>query len=405
MREPRVPHKKPSIRSLLNNLDTSTGLSHRLVSLGLRTRPPRHHVAVTGASPSLGSFGDEGLEAGAAEALRLHGATSFAVGRHSELSMSLTRLSRDMTLKRVPEMRAALRDVSHLSLLGADALDGRYGLHGSLNRIRLARTAAVANVSASITSFSFNGTPTGLLATELQRAAAAGVRFSPRDLETADRLDAIIGDSVAPASPDLAFLAPPQAIALDVPDGAIGFNLSRTAILLTGRDFSGTISDVANNLGRLLKDDVVPAVVLIPHDTRGTPSDVDIARETFRLLQGWGLASRAIVAAPMTYGEVKGLSAQLSAIISCRMHLTIAGLSTGVPSASLSYQGKVDGMYSLLGLAVNSFQMESLLNYDQLKELVHSTLDQSGVTPESARRWRESARGHATVMLTTDMPS
>ncbi|MEM1061585.1 MAG: polysaccharide pyruvyl transferase family protein [Planctomycetota bacterium] len=131
---------------------------------------------------------------------------------------------------------------------------------------------------------------------------------------------------------------------------------------------------VAGVLERLLADGRV-GVALVPHvvAARGaTESDSDACDAAKAALPA-GLRERVHVLPELDDPRIiKWYIAQCDWFCGTRMHATIAGLSTGVPTASLSYSMKTLGVFGTCGLADEVFEMQSLPTDEAIERTVGS---------------------------------
>jgi colanic acid/amylovoran biosynthesis protein len=140
----------------------------------------------------------------------------------------------------------------------------------------------------------------------------------------------------------------------------VGFNVSG----LIYNDLSGAVkkkygfkADYRQSVIGFLKklmDETAARVVLISHvmDQPGHfESDLSACKDVATQL-GEQYTSRLIVApATLDQSQVKWLIAQMEWFCGTRMHSTIAGLSSGVPTATISYSDKAKGVFETCGQA------------------------------------------------------
>lgn len=156
--------------------------------------------------------------------------------------------------------------------------------------------------------------------------------------------------------------------------GAVGLNLSPLAGLCAGGSQSSWAA-LATECIRALADADLGPVLLIPHVTINTAYDNDyrFLLECGRRVRGWG--SR-IVLLPPSYSaaEYKWVISQLVVFCGARMHATIAALSSFVPTLSLGYSIKYQGLnHDIFGHKNWLIPMESLrpeLLVDRVRQLV-----------------------------------
>lgn len=234
-----------------------------------------------------------------------------------------------------------------LYVIGADTLDGRYSEERSVTRLRTASLAARAGADSVILSFSLNRSPTPSVCRAFTLMDSR-VQLVARDPLSAVRTERIVGRPVKSAA-DLAFLIAPTRPERDVlPPGRTKLGFVPNALF--AEQFGGPeayVSRVAECLRAVLEHDEEIGVVVLPHDTRGTPSDFDCARSIVEILPPGRAVAASHVRGP---GDVRWITSRLDALVSCRMHAAIAGLAEETPVMILGYQDKAEGMMELFGL-------------------------------------------------------
>jgi len=265
-------------------------------------------------------------------------------------------------------------EYTHFVVIGADVLDGAYGVHNTLQRLRFLELAGRMGLTSSVTGCSFNGTDDRRIRALFQAAEEVGAVVHARDAATLDRFRLFL-QRVQPVA-DLAFLVDGEKFPLSPAvqrirslqadwksDGGIvvGVNLCGWHINDKDRFFGAFIEELSalkESLGKV-------GLVLLPHDTRTDRwSDLDTLKELRRRIDG----RLDIIGAPEDI--VSGIAAKQAVrgcdvLLTGRMHLAIAAHDQGVPSVSFGYQGKFEGFYGLYGLGP-----EWLVDYQQPEESV-----------------------------------
>lgn len=246
-----------------------------------------------------------------------------------------------------------------------------------------------------------------------RRALAGATAAWARDVDSFESLRELLGDDFDGArhhlGVDLAFglpaVAPPGAArtaleeVIAEADGSPLVGLNVSGLLLNdpvAAERYGLRVDyrrVTERLARTLLDRGA-VLVLVPHVLgRGeTDSDEEVsAHLAADLKRTWG---RRVVVAPseLGAGERKWLVSRLDWFAGARMHATIAGLSSGVPTAALAYSGKVRGVFASCGQEDQVADCRSLSTDEALELLVASFDNRARTRPGLERGLVEVCR-------------
>lgn len=187
-----------------------------------------------------------------------------------------------------------------------------------------------------------------------------------RDQRSFDVLTALVGDRFDPArhklGVDVAFLLKPDDHAPDVPDDllawlddgpVVGFNVS--GLIYSDPDetrrrfrFRADYRQLVHRALRTLLDRG-ERVLLMPH-VLGPPDQLDSdtgACDDVRAHLDASPDAVRVAAGCRTAAEAKGLIRRCAWFCGTRMHATIAALSSGVPTATISYSPKAQGVFDL----------------------------------------------------------
>jgi len=231
-----------------------------------------------------------------------------------------------------------------VSIVGADIMDGAYSPGASVMRSFLAEQASRAGKPSRILGFSWNGTATLASTKALKNASDAGVRLMTRDplsgkraradgmsnvSEVADMVFSAKSSSNGAAERILRLAAPGQPVVLLNVSGLIARSLDQTPDYLA-------IARYFLTKGYF--------VVFLPHVSRPAGDDVKSCRAVWDAV---GSSSAVLVENLLQPAEIRGLTARASFIVTGRMHLAVMGLLNGVPAATLSTQGKVEGLMEM----------------------------------------------------------
>ena len=239
-----------------------------------------------------------------------------------------------------------------------------------------------------------------LAASEVRQASMAWAR----DLHSYEALKGLLGNSFNPqihrCGVDLAFglQISPAGQYLDATLNAWLENKS-PAIPLIGFNVSGLISNdpagalknygfkadyreaVAGFLKKILTE-TNACIVLISHvmDLPGHyESDLAACQNVVRQLGEQHAARVAVAPATLGQSQVKWLIAQMDWFCGTRMHSTIAGLSSGVSTASISYSDKTHGVFETCGQALQVLDPRTLDTDTVIEGLWKSFLDRDDV--------------------------
>jgi polysaccharide pyruvyl transferase WcaK-like protein len=301
-----------------------------------------------------------------------------------------------------------------LYLNGADVLDGKYSLDGTLKRLRLAQFVAELGRPVTITGFSVReDTPPEVV--EAFRALPQHVRVCARDPRSFRRLQGWLGPRVLQAA-DLAFLMAPavtqpheQAVVdrLDA-ERARGRRLVGLCLNLHAFERAGAseaqrveaaVACLSTAWQRLAEDhpDCVP--VILPHDTRGPHNDL-VLGQAFARAAGLDDASAVLVDRPCAAEALKAFCARLDVLITGRMHCGIAALGGGVPCVFFDYQGKVDGLLDLFGASAKvEAGPDTVACADQVRRQAAALLAQGEAAKSAVRRALQNVQRLATLNL------
>lgn len=244
-----------------------------------------------------------------------------------------------------------MRDARSFSVIGADIMDGAYNDSASARRFYLASAAATVGVPARILGFSWNQHPSWRAARAVGHASPR-LTLCARDPESASRLRPATRAHVREVV-DLAFALPVEASVFqdltwvedEVSSGrpVVAVNLNSLVERQTSQ--VGSFSRLSAYL-----IDRGWSVIAIPHDPRHDPSDHDLAMSLREMVDS---SHCRVSIEGLSPQQVKSIVSRASLVVSARMHLAILSLSTGTPTVSVSYQGKVEGLYRRFGMDAN----------------------------------------------------
>jgi polysaccharide pyruvyl transferase WcaK-like protein len=243
-----------------------------------------------------------------------------------------------------------MRDAASFSVMGADIMDGGYGVHSSMVEWNIARTIQDAGIPSRILGFSWNGKAHPEIVRQAREAGRSGVRVLPRDPDSRDRLLSDNVDGVIPAS-DMVFAFSGDSV--DRPPMPAVDKVQQTGKKVAVVNVSGLIgskieqdTEYEHILGTL--EDLGYECLLVPHVSH---SNVDDIAATARLREKSALARRAgFLETLISPTEVLSIVRRADVVVTGRMHLSILALSAGTPVIALATQGKVSGLMKFFGV-------------------------------------------------------
>jgi polysaccharide pyruvyl transferase WcaK-like protein len=235
---------------------------------------------------------------------------------------------------------------------------------------------------------------------EASRLVRTAAQAWARDARSFEILRDLLGGSFDPCrhrpGVDVAFLLPatdPGVLAADARPGEVGINVSgliwndpRAA-----RERYGFKAEYREAMTRVVGSIAAEApVVLVPHvvTPRGHyESDRDACEALAARLPAGVRGAVRVCPDPSDPCRVKGLIARCGWFLGTRMHATIAGLSSGVPTAAVSYSDKTLGVFETCGQGGRVHDPRRL-STDELTEAVLASF-----------RGREAARASLAAAL------
>jgi len=318
-----------------------------------------------------GSLGDEAVMAASIDYLEAAGIerigvveysrdNAWSVLRPSVKSVCVPWSSRLRFLRAPRDFARAVADYDGVVLIGTDVLDGLYSESDTITRLALAGVAARTGTPTSIVSFSVESPTAGALTA--WRSLPHAVRLRPRDPLSAGRLQTWLGRPHE-LSADVAFLLRPdqaservrlvdQWTRLQRSCGRVivGVNANAGAPRYAPElDLEALVRLYRNTLVRLGELDEELSFILLPHDWRGTQNDEQLALALLQALPEDVRKQCLHVPGPYTAAEAKAMCGYLDLAITGRMHVAVAAIGQGVPTACIPYQDKVTGLLRHVG--------------------------------------------------------
>jgi polysaccharide pyruvyl transferase WcaK-like protein len=246
-----------------------------------------------------------------------------------------------------------LKRIDATIAVGADIIDGVYGIVVPARMIYAADIAVRMGVSATVLGSSFNKRPRAELA-QVFDDADPRISFLLRDKPSFERFShftkakgVLVTDSAfmlqgaTPNSKTAEWLAVRRAQGKTI----LGFNIHPMLVKEDPLRVSALADAAVSALPRVMQDRNV-AFVLIPHDRRADVGDMVILGRVYeRLKDTVGHDLLMIDANALSAAELKGTAGALDGVVTGRMHLAIGALGKGVPVLCVSYQDKFEGLF------------------------------------------------------------
>lgn len=341
---------------------------HRLVfsisllpSFLVRTNMTQRDGVVIICSPGGGNIGDQALTESAT--WNSVGPITLVMRMETSFEIPDWLASRDVKKMAVPHLLYGLgfrhlrelvefigiaRKSRSVIIIGADIMDGCYNATASLNRWSLAVLAQACGAKTSVLGFSWNSTPRASSESGMLKADGVATLWI-RDPASYERARAL-GARHVKLCADIVFAHParelsteykrlPESItqALESFDGYAIVNAS---------SFVGDDEHVRSEYRKIVDEfhRAGMAVVFLPHVMR-KGSDLDCLRPLYKKFNGAAILIDTLLS-PAQIGE---LTSGARIVVAGRMHLAVLSSLARTPVLTLATQGKVDGLYELLG--------------------------------------------------------
>jgi polysaccharide pyruvyl transferase WcaK-like protein len=257
---------------------------------------------------------------------------------------------------------------THFAVIGADVLDGAYGIAASVQRLRFVNIAARMGLATASTGCSFNGTRNNKILRLLKSAEKSGLILYARDEVSKLRLSDILANvglvaDLAYCVRDGEFPVPPRIGTLQVAVESwrtcggfvIGINMCGWHI----KDQDAFIDSLVNSLSLLENSQKKLGLIPLPHDTR--PESVSDVEILYKLHAKVGTRFKILCPPDDIQSgiDAKQAVSLCDVLLTGRMHLAISAHDQGIPAISFGYQGKFEGFYQQYGLG-----KEWVFNYD-----------------------------------------
>lgn len=271
-------------------------------------------------------------------------------------------------------------------VVGADMLDGAYGTGPSMYLLELADLTARLGVPTTIVGASFNDHAPEAIRRKI-RSVSDDLQFFARDPVSEARLKPLHRVQI---SADIAFLlrsaSPSESplvsdvtswIATRRQQGAqwiIGCNVNPYPAVTAGHDVDELVTQYVSALQRISTLHGPVAVVFLSHDRRAPYDDRPILKRISDALPHSfdKMFQPAIAIADSS--ETKAIVANCDLLLTGRMHLAIAGLSSSIPTVCIGYQAKCEGLFSYFGCDHMVIDSERVFVPEQLGEVLSQAI-------------------------------
>lgn len=363
---PRIVNRARATRDRLTSSAVWLELDRALMRLAWRhprssTRAPYDHVILT--TVGLGNIGDQAM----LEAVlsRVSGRVAVVYPRansgldaHRSGGMSVDEISLDALIagpivshvRNVFRLGRLLQRAGHLTIVGADIMDGSYDVREAVVRFAILEMSARRGTSARIVGFSWSDHPHRLAARAARRLPASAGLFV-RDPQSEGRLRdlGVLGTT---ATADVVFTMNQPLDCIEA-EWLRAWRGSGHKPLIV--NVSGLLKD---RLGQAYVDGLIDVcrrllaagygILFVPHVLRLGDDDLGATLLVAREFSG---SSRIhVVERQLSPAEVQGVAREALGVITGRMHLSILALSQGTPAVVMSSQGKVSGMLGFFNL-------------------------------------------------------
>lgn len=261
-------------------------------------------------------------------------------------------------------------------ILGADIMDGYYGIEHPIMALIAADIAVKYGVDATILGASFNDKPRRELITFFNNVDSR-VHINMRDKTSFDRLLKFAKVNAMLVA-DVAFLLKPGTVPIAVTQWVeqqkqqkrilLGVNVHPMLIKgATSTDIEKLINSTAEALKLTVLEHTNVSFLLLPHDYRGESGDARCLKPIYEQLKQIKSMNCFYLEGEHPASNLKAITGLLDGVITGRMHLAIASLGMGIPVLSLTYQDKFEGLYRHFDLPKNL--LLSIENFDDNKKL------------------------------------
>lgn len=372
---------------------------------------PRGTVMVVPSAPA-GGLGDDGLVRGCLAGLSQLGLRACAVelGRpwYAEDGIRSTASGLGDGLR----VASALNRVRTYSLerwsgaiyvIGADVLDGTYGVEAMLARLQYLKRLAQRGARLNFVGFSWEAHNKEIVEA-LQ--GLPSVRFAARDGESQCRFESQTGLR-ADLGADLAFLVDSMQAPAE-PDRAVIAEWRARGMAVVGLTPNGLwrhrYPSMETDLVRLLDHPGMAdvGVVLVPHDRRSGQDDGAFAAEIQARVTN-GATGRVLLSRIDSFPASRGILSLVDLHIAGRMHSGISSLSVGTPAIMLAFQKKAQGILADAGMEHSALDPRHLPETESVVRLIRCAIRDAPMRRQVLKERLPSIRNRALSGLSGDI--
>ena len=271
--------------------------------------------------------------------------------------------------------------------LGADVIDGIYGHAVELQRLEWLDLKARQGKTVAVLGCSISASPHPAVMAKI--AAMPFLRVYLRDEISLSRFEAAVGRPGTLVA-DTAFLLRPE-ITTAAGQGAANWIAAQRAAgrqvlavnasghtleKMQGRGVDAHVAALRGWMGAGSDR----AALFVPHDFRPAPTgDVEAVEAIAGALEeDFGAAAGGrlhVLRAPFNAWDLKALMGQVDALLTGRMHLSIAALGMGTPPLCVVYQGKYEGLMRHFGIDGLLMEPEEMLEAETVAARIGRLMD------------------------------
>lgn len=308
---------------------------------------------------AYGSLGDEALIQGVLGIIAARGLSAAAIA--PDAAEPWTKLGITPVLSDVPfrtggdllwkDSVPQTTGLGGLAVIGADSIDGAYGVRGVTRKVSALNVFAKQGRPAHLINFSLRAVQDPLIVPIL-RSLHPDVTVTARDPLSQARAREVFQRPVG-CEPDAALFLEPRETAATVEvreeiTSRTSNGERRVAALIVNAHlaqlYSANIGDDSGYFATIAQRliDAGYLVTIFAHDIRDNPGDAALVAEVAAALPSADVISYV---AP-TAREAKAVLAAMSLVVTARMHGAVGSLSSHVPTIGLDYVDKFVGQFS-----------------------------------------------------------
>lgn len=241
----------------------------------------------------------------------------------------------------------------YLIVLGADIMDGYYGITHPASALIAADLAVTSNIKPVILGFSFNKEPNEELA-EFYNLLDRKITLNVRDDISLERIRHF-SDANSILVADVAFCLTPTVVPSDIKfwidaqknngNQIIGFNLHPMLLKNASKEnINIIVQSAVHSIKKISKSSKV-SFLLLPHDYRGNNGDSICLEPIYEQIIKDSNVNAYLLLGKHRASVLKAISGLLDGVVTGRMHLAIASLGMQTPTMCITYQDKFEGLF------------------------------------------------------------